>query len=151
MQTELGTLRIRHDDRHMLSLRFVKTATAADTQSDETVLGHLISSRIRAYLHASQEPLDLPFTLNGSPFQQRVWQALRDIPAGQTLTYGELAKKLYTAARAVGNACRNNPLPLVVPCHRIISANGLGGYCGALSGKPADIKRWLLRHEGHDF
>ena len=63
----------------------------------------------------------------GTEFMNKVWKALEQIPPGQTRTYGELAKLLGTSARAVGNACRNNPYPLIVPCHRVVSANGLGG------------------------
>lgn len=83
----------------------------------------------------------------GSAFQLRVWQAMLEIPLGETRTYGELAKKLKSSARAIGMACRTNPLPLIVPCHRIVSANGIGGFCGKLDGKPISVKEWLLAHE----
>jgi methylated-DNA-[protein]-cysteine S-methyltransferase len=94
------------------------------------------------------DPLDdLPLQLQGTPFQRKVWQALRKIPLGQTRTYGELADKLNTSARAIGMACRTNPLPVVIPCHRVVSATGLGGYCGQIEGKNITIKQWLLAHE----
>lgn len=83
----------------------------------------------------------------GTAFQLRVWQALLNIPLGQTRTYGELAKTLKTSARAIGMACRSNPLPLIVPCHRIVAANGLGGFSGKVDGKPLIVKQWLLAHE----
>lgn len=83
----------------------------------------------------------------GTTFQLRVWQALLDIPLGQTRTYGELAKTLKTSARAIGMACRTNPLPLIVPCHRVVAANGMGGFCGKVDGKPLIVKQWLLAHE----
>ncbi len=86
--------------------------------------------------------------LEGTAFQKQVWQALRKIPAGQVLTYGDLAQQLKTSARAVGNACRANPVPLFVPCHRIVSKSGLGGYVGRRDGVPMKIKAWLLSHEG---
>jgi methylated-DNA-[protein]-cysteine S-methyltransferase len=73
---------------------------------------------------------------------------LRSIPPGRTRTYGELASKLGTSARAVGGACRANPCPVVVPCHRVVAANGLGGFAGDTSGRKLEVKRWLLRHEG---
>jgi methylated-DNA-[protein]-cysteine S-methyltransferase len=82
----------------------------------------------------------------GTPFQLRVWQELRRIPWGQTISYGELARRVGNpkASRAVGQANAVNPIPLIIPCHRVIAANGgLGGY----SSGP-DRKRWLLRHEG---
>ena len=85
-----------------------------------------------------------PIHLVGTDFQHRVWSALLDIPAGDTLTYGELAAKLGkpSAARAVGTALGKNPVPLIVPCHRIVSSTGLGGFTGNL-----DIKRALLNTE----
>jgi methylated-DNA-[protein]-cysteine S-methyltransferase len=70
------------------------------------------------------------------------------IPPGEVRTYGALARKLRSSARAVGNACRANPVPMVVPCHRVVGATGLGGYMGAFTGDPLAIKEWLLRHEG---
>jgi methylated-DNA-[protein]-cysteine S-methyltransferase len=74
--------------------------------------------------------------------------ALQDIPPGTVRTYAELARQLGSAARAVGGACRNNPVPILIPCHRVVGQQGLGGYTGALTGDPLGIKRWLLRHEG---
>ena len=84
----------------------------------------------------------------GTPFQKKVWQSLENIPVGKTMTYGELARQLNTSARAVGNACRANPIPLVIPCHRVVSKSGMGGYAGSRDGMPMKIKRWLLEHEG---
>lgn len=85
----------------------------------------------------------------GTPFQQRVWQALQQIPPGETRRYGELAEQLGSSARAVANACRANPLPILIPCHRVVSASGMGGYMGERDGPALEIKRWLLHHEGH--
>ena len=87
----------------------------------------------------------LPLDLQGSPFHLRVWQELRKIPPGATVSYQELARSLGNprAARAVGQACGKNPIPLIVPCHRVIAANGsLGGFSSGLHRK-----RWLLEHE----
>ncbi|MBT8127262.1 MAG: methylated-DNA--[protein]-cysteine S-methyltransferase, partial [Gammaproteobacteria bacterium] len=91
---------------------------------------------------------DLPCALQGTPFQQKVWNELKKIPCGTVITYGELANKLGTSARAIGNACRKNPIPLVIPCHRVVAANGIGGYSGDTNGAWLRIKSWLLRHEG---
>lgn len=90
----------------------------------------------------------LEVALAGTDFQQRVWHALQAIPPGETRTYGELARQLGSGARAVGNACRRNPVPVVVPCHRVVSTSGPGGYAGHMSGAPLRRKRWLLAHEG---
>lgn len=84
---------------------------------------------------------------HGTPFQHRVWLALTQIPPGQPTTYGLLAKQLGTAARAVGQACGSNPLPILIPCHRVVAANGLGGFMHASAGAPLDVKTWLLAHE----
>ncbi|MCP4042152.1 MAG: MGMT family protein, partial [Gammaproteobacteria bacterium] len=83
----------------------------------------------------------------GTDHQLRVWNALGEIPPGETMTYGELARHLGSGPRAVGNACRSNPVPIVVPCHRVVSATGLGGFMGDTAGEPMAIKSWLLRHE----
>jgi len=85
----------------------------------------------------------------GTAFQQKVWGALLDIPSGTTMTYGELAKELQSSARAVGQACKNNPTPIIIPCHRVVSKQGKGGYLGQTEGKLAYIKTWLLQHEAN--
>ncbi|MCU0766694.1 MAG: methylated-DNA--[protein]-cysteine S-methyltransferase [Gammaproteobacteria bacterium] len=103
---------------------------------------------LRAYFRGDLGALDrLPVNPSGTPFQRRVWQRLREIPAGRTLSYGVLARELGTSARAVGGACRANPVPLAIPCHRVVAATGLGGYSGARGGDWLEKKRWLLRHE----
>lgn len=91
---------------------------------------------------------DIALKMEGTPFQKKVWLALKKIPVGQVMTYGELAKQLKTSARAVGNACRANPMPLVIPCHRVVAKSGLGGFAGSQEGAPMKIKKWLLEHEG---
>ena len=109
-----------------------------------------ISSRIRAYLAGGLDALDdLAVDAGGTGFQRRVWSALRKIPMGTTVSYGGLAERLGkpTASRAVGLANSLNPVAIVVPCHRVIGADGrLTGYAGGL-----ERKRWLLEHEGIDL
>jgi len=89
----------------------------------------------------------IPLAVQGTPFQQRVWRALRDIPCGEVMSYHALAIKLHSSARAIGQACRTNPYPLIVPCHRIVAARGLGGYCGATQGVQRQRKQRLLDFE----
>lgn len=89
----------------------------------------------------------VPLALDGTPFQQRVWRLLQRIPSGRTASYGELARRLKSSARAVGGACRANPVPIVVPCHRVVSRVGLGGFMGHRSGPAVHIKERLLAHE----
>lgn len=85
--------------------------------------------------------------LLGTEFQLNVWQALDTIPIGQTLTYGELAKKINSHPRAIGQALKRNPLPLLYPCHRVTSKTSIGGFAGETQGKLITIKKWLLNHE----
>lgn len=86
--------------------------------------------------------------LRVSFFQEKVLQQLQLISYSETRTYGEIARMLQTSSRAVGNACRNNPMPIIIPCHRVVAANGIGGYDGARSGNLLNIKRQLLELEG---
>jgi methylated-DNA-[protein]-cysteine S-methyltransferase len=90
---------------------------------------------------------DLPLAIGGTPFQRRLWEALCEIPCGSTRTYGELAQLLDAEPRAVGQACGDNRLPIVIPCHRVVAANGIGGFAHATSGYLLEAKRWLLAHE----
>ncbi len=105
------------------------------------------AAQLAAYFKDPNFRFDLPMRLDGTPFQLKVWQALCDIPPGAPLTYGQLAKKLATAPRAVGGACGANPIPVIVPCHRVVSAGGLGGFMGTRYLGPLNIKSWLLAHE----
>lgn len=118
-------------------------------QPAQTGFARRAQEQLSRYFQDGHIPFDLPLAVRGTPFQLRVWQALQLIPAGQVLTYGELAKRLNTSSRAVGNACRANPVPVVIPCHRVVAKAGLGGYSGRLGGVEMDIKRWLLLHEGY--
>ncbi|HET7564823.1 MAG TPA: methylated-DNA--[protein]-cysteine S-methyltransferase [Gemmatimonadaceae bacterium] len=102
--------------------------------------------QLTAYFAGTRTVFDLPLAARGTPFQLRVWTALRDIAFGESISYGELARRLGVprAVRAVGGANGRNPIPIVVPCHRVIGADGsLTGFGGGI-----ERKRWLLRHEG---
>lgn len=103
--------------------------------------------QIAAYLADPGQAFDLPLDAAGTAFQKRVWRALRAIPPGNAVSYGELALSLGSGPRAVGQACRANPLPIVVPCHRVLAKGGLGGFMGRRGGEPLTIKTWLLHHE----
>jgi methylated-DNA-[protein]-cysteine S-methyltransferase len=107
---------------------------------------HGLKSRLREYFDGDVHVLDsVPVSMDSTPFHMQVWKALREIPAGETRTYGGLAVKLGKpqAARAVGHANAVNPVSLIVPCHRVIGTTSLTGYGGGL-----ERKQWLLRHEG---
>jgi methylated-DNA-[protein]-cysteine S-methyltransferase len=94
-----------------------------------------------------QEPIELKLLKQGTQFRNKVWAELCRIPFGETISYSALARKIGSAPRAVGNACRDNPFPLLIPCHRVVSMSGLGGYNGATEGDFIQIKRQLLAFE----
>ena len=102
--------------------------------------------QIMQYLQDPSSKFDLPNHIQGTAFQQRVWQAIAAIPVGQTCTYSQLAEKIGSGARAVANACGANNLPLLIPCHRVLAKNGVGGFMQGQSHGLA-IKQWLLAHE----
>lgn len=107
------------------------------------------ASQLAAYLADAEYAFVLPLRPAGTSFQRRVWQQIAAIPTHQTRTYGEVARALHNAPRAVGQACGANPYPVVVPCHRVLaSGGGLGGFARQRSGFLLDVKRWLLAHEG---
>lgn len=118
---------------------------------DKYVHGSQIKSvmqKINNYFSSAISLNSISVDAQGTAFQKSVWHELSKIPLGETRTYGDIAKKLNSSARAVGNACRKNPIAIIVPCHRVVSAKGLGGYAGETEGKQLNIKRWLLEHEG---
>ncbi len=115
----------------------------------QTAMAEDVVRQIEAYFENPGSGFDLPLDVQGSPFQQRVWQQLVMISASRPLTYGELADNIGSGARAVGNACRRNPVPLVVPCHRVVAKSGLGGFAGSTQGGLMSIKQALLAHESH--
>ncbi len=112
-----------------------------------TALARRVVEQLRLYCVNASTEIDVPLIIEGTDFQRRVWNEIRGIPAGSTATYGELARRLNSAARAVGQACGDNRLPLAIPCHRVISAAGLGGFAHHRGGVYGGIKRWLLMHE----
>ncbi|OQA34436.1 MAG: Methylated-DNA--protein-cysteine methyltransferase [Betaproteobacteria bacterium ADurb.Bin341] len=111
-------------------------------------LAREVIRQLRAWLADAKFAFDLPLKAQGTNFQRRVWAQIAAIPPGQTRTYGELAQVLNTGPRAVGQACGANPVPIVVPCHRVIAAKGrLGGFAHHGGGFLLEVKRWLLAHE----
>ncbi|MDQ2091886.1 methylated-DNA--[protein]-cysteine S-methyltransferase [Marimonas arenosa] len=111
---------------------------------DETPL--LIEARrqLIEYFAGERVEFELPLRVAGSDFQRAVCDAMRAIPFGETRTYGEIAKTLDHPAQAVGQACGHNPIPVIIPCHRVLAADGLGGFSGRGG---VETKVWLLRHE----
>ena len=123
----------------------IELTNAAGTSSTPTPLLREAEHQITAFLRGERRQLDFPIRMVGTPFQQRVWRALQQIPYGTTHTYGAIATAIGNsrASRAVGMACNKNPLLLIVPCHRVVGANGkLTGFAYGI-----EAKRWLLELE----
>ncbi len=112
----------------------------------ETPLLRRACAQLEDYFDGTRQTFDLPLAPAGTVFQKRVWKAIRDIPPGATRTYGDIARLIDSAPRAVGQACGRNPIPIFIPCHRVLGSQGsIGGYSG---GEGLDTKRALLRLEG---
>ena len=113
-------------------------------------VARVAEEQIRRYCDDPAYVFDLPLREAGTAFQRKVWDAISSIPAGSMRTYGELAKHVGSAPRAVGQACGANWFPVVIPCHRVTAAGGLGGFSNSddPNGYLLGIKRWLLAHEG---
>jgi methylated-DNA-[protein]-cysteine S-methyltransferase len=110
-------------------------------------LAQRVVDQLFAYSADPEFNFDLPLAISGTEFQRQVWREISGIRRGSTRSYGELALKLGSTARAVGQACGDNRLPLAIPCHRVIAANGIGGFAHHAGGDHVRIKRWLLAHE----
>ncbi len=147
MQTPFAILGLSFQQRKLVALDFL--ADVAEKHSTDDVVQKACWQILR-YCEAGSgfKKFEIETCAAGTDFQKKVLKALRQIPYGCTQTYGTIAKKLNTSPRAVGNACRRNPIPLIIPCHRVIAAKGLGGYDGATEGALPDMKYALLRHEG---
>ena len=121
----------------------------ADWESDTIPSNqdHEIQRKFRQYWLNANNPVHIKLLKQGSDYRNKVWSELCKIPFGETLTYSALAKKIGSSARAVGNACRDNPYPVIIPCHRVVSVSGMGGYCGHTDGDFMAIKYKLLDYE----
>lgn len=139
-------LGIRTDGQAVLEIDFIDEEFERITPSAVAIEA---AQQLHCYVDNPRWRFTLALKLNGTPFQQRVWAALQVLPCGETRSYGELARRLNSAARAVGGACRANPIAIMVPCHRVVAAQGLGGFSGATEGPELLLKQWLLEHESH--
>lgn len=126
-------------------IRYLPPAAAA--LEPQNALAERAARQLERYRDDPDARFDLPLVIEGSPFQKSVWEAMCAIPRGRTRTYGELARELGGEARAVGQACGENRLPIVIPCHRVVAADGIGGFAHATGGYLIEAKRWLLLHE----
>lgn len=137
---------VRCDDSEVQGIEYLEPSAERLPASP---LAREVVRQLQGYLINPDFVFSLPLHPSGTAFQRRVWAQIAAIPSHETRTYGELAKALHNAPRAVGQACGANPFPLVVPCHRVIAAGGeLGGFARQRDGFLLDVKRWLLAHEG---
>ncbi len=138
----LGDLTIFEEDGTVVALEFGR---ASGQPAKPTALLKRAARQLDDYFDGKRAAFDLPLAPAGTPFQRRVWAKLAAIPQGRVETYGGIAERLKSGARAVGTACGANPIPVLIPCHRVVGQDGhLGGYSG--DGGVA-TKRWLLVHE----
>ena len=130
-------------------IRYLPPATAVQAPASE--LAERAARQLERYREDPDAKFDLPLLIEGTDFQRRVWEIMCGIPRGRTLTYGEVARKMgdgaFDAARVVGQACGDNKLPIVIPCHRVVGADGIGGFSHTTDGYLIEVKRWLLMHE----
>ena len=141
-----GAVGVRVEKNHVTEIALVSAALLSNEAVqplNETVE---VAKQIQAYLSNPHAYFNFSHLVSGTSFQKRVWQAIAEIPLGQTLTYTELAAKVSSGARAVANACGANKLPLLIPCHRVVAKNGLGGFMQSAQGGLV-VKAWLLKHE----
>ncbi|SMX47532.1 methylated-DNA--[protein]-cysteine S-methyltransferase [Maliponia aquimaris] len=140
LDTPTGVFEITETDGAITS-----AAWTASGARDDTPLLRRAAAQVADYFARRLTVFDLPLRVGGSDFQRAVCAQIAAIPFGETTTYGAIAKALSAPAQAVGQACGGNPIPLIIPCHRVLGAQGLGGFSGAHG---VETKVWLLRHEG---
>lgn len=149
IDSPIGKLGLQVSDGALVNLVFLPPR--ASVRFAKEPVAKEVAGQLGAYFKDPKFRFDFPIYLSVTPFQQRVLDALQDIPIGETQSYGELANRLKTGARAIGGACRRNPLPIVIPCHRVVAKTHMGGFSGATEGRKMAIKRWLLEHERCSF
>ena len=140
MPSPVGQLTLEEQDDKIVSISWGKAARG----NGSPLLGEA-ARQLQDYFEGKRSHFDLPLAPAGSPFEKRVWKAMQKIPYGETRCYGDLAAAIHSAPRAVGGACGKNPIPIVIPCHRVLAKGGMGGYSGQGG---LDTKRALLRLEG---
>ena len=144
--TPFAVLGIRTVGNRVIDIEYLPRGVATLTPLNP--LAERVCREIERYLADAEYRPRIPFEYNGTVFQCKVWRQVSAIPSGRTLTYNDVARVLKTAPRPVGGACGANRIPIVIPCHRVVSTSGIGGFMGGHGADALEIKRWLLRHEG---
>jgi methylated-DNA-[protein]-cysteine S-methyltransferase len=148
IKTPIGLLAIKTDQGELTGVDILPGNCRKVPRINSQSLATDVKQQLSQYFSDGNFQFHLPLNIQGTDFQKKVWKIMTRIPAGKVMTYGAVAKKLSSSPRAVGNACRANPMPIIIPCHRVVSQTGLGGYEGQTSGERLSIKSWLLQHEG---
>lgn len=146
LEVPFGVLGIRCTDDALTGIEFL--APNAGLQPPRSAFAGKVCEQLSAYFADADFHFSLPLKPGGTEHQNKVWKAMRAIPRGYVQTYGDLAAQIHSSPRAVGQACGNNPIPIIIPCHRVVSKSGMGGFMHHSGGYALDIKRWLLAHEG---
>lgn len=149
LSTPVGILELVENEKGLCELNLTKMDRNETVPEEETILLKRVKCQLLEYFAGERKQFELPLSISGTPFQQKDWQALQKIPYGETRSYGEIARAIGcpNGARAVGMANRNNPIAIIIPCHRVIGTDGkLTGYAGKRNA--LDIKEYLLRLEG---
>ena len=145
IDSPVGKLRLVAEDGFLTELRFGGEPAVVDGEVEDNRLLDEVERQLGEYFRGERKAFDLSLRMKGTPFQLEDWEALKGIPYGETVTYGEIARRIGRpkASRAVGMANHNNPISIIVPCHRVIGKNGkLTGYGGGLN-----VKQQLLELE----
>jgi len=145
-ESPIGRLQLSVEDEHVTELKWADLSVE-DVSPADSELAIRVTAQLHAYFLNGETDWSIPLARLGTKFQQRVWNYLHTIPIGETRTYSDVAEVLNSSARAIGNACRANPFVIIIPCHRVVSKIGLGGYDGQIEGNNIRIKKWLLEHE----
>ena len=145
--TPVGRILLYTSETHLCGVELLINSHEAQTEHVQSAVAEQVVKQFQSYFIDPQSEWTLPLLDRGTVFQKKVWQHLQSIPSGHTQTYFEIAQILDTSARAIGNACRANPFAIVIPCHRVVSKLGFGGYFGKKEGYEIDLKQWLLDHE----
>ena len=140
---------VKTRDERVVEIKYLPPATP--TVPAKTPLAKRAAEQLERYRDNPDATFDLPLQIEGSALQRGVWDAMCAIPRGKTRTYGELANELGADARDIGQCCGDNKLPIVIPCHRVVAADGIGGFGHATGGYLLEAKRWLLMHEAPAF
>lgn len=140
-----AVLAVRTVGERLVGIEYLPRDVA--TLKPQTAFAREVCRQLSAYLKKPAFEFDLPFDYDGTDFQKRVWKAVHAIPSGSVLSYKEVATKIGSAARPVGTACGANLIPILIPCHRVVASQGIGGFMNVRRGAAIEVKRWLLHHE----